>query len=173
MLLNKGQILFRIGKLVAPSLQHTIVPLTLKLNNTTSWSYSELYLSATMSWSYSEMYLPPAKPLPFNPYNLSSEPEWYNAYQWCLQIEPHCLNDKGQDLVYARILGYLILKAPTSEGRNYISNEILSCDKAELYELAEVFLSGVLTLCKSYIPRIGLYCFDLKTSQAKLLFGRK
>lgn len=59
--------------------------------------------------------------LPKNPYNVLDEKRWHDAYEQCLQTQPPDTDATGstdteKNLVYARILGYLILEAPTPTG---------------------------------------------------------
>ena len=75
--------------------------------------------------------------LPPNPYRPATL--WSNAYNKCLVIKSAAApNTEGfSPLVRARFLGYLILKAPTDEGRTNLSNEVHDCvDDAALLELA-------------------------------------
>lgn len=91
-----------------------------------------------------------AKPLPSNPYDAFSEKIWHDAYTQCLQIQPFNTDIIDKNLVYARILGYLILEAPADEGRDYICNEILTCknNKSKLHDFAELFMLTVNSICE-------------------------
>lgn len=95
----------------------------------------------------------PASPLPKNPYSTPSEGRWHDAYDMCLKIEPALADPLEEDAVHARLLGYLILEAPTPAGRDYISEEILNCEgnTAKLSELVKFFVSSVMPVCELYI----------------------
>ncbi len=87
-----------------------------------------------------------AKALPLNPYDTLREKTWHDAYAQCLRIQPlHVDVTFDARLVYARILGYLILEVPTDGGRDYISRKILSCegDVSKLHDFAKLFLLTV------------------------------
>lgn len=116
----------------------------------------------------------PASPLPQNPYTAPNEWKWHDAYDACLKIEPASTGDTEKDVVYARILGYLILEAPASAGRDYISEEILNCEgnTTKLLELAEFFVSSVMPICESHIPP-SLVGFKLHSSSKKTFKVRK
>ncbi len=89
-------------------------------------------------------------PLPKNPYHPPEPKEWHDAYVQCLQIYHPDIEDMGVPAIYARLLGHLMLEAPTPEGRHYISQEILRCggDLNQLHQLAEIFVHKVLPICE-------------------------
>lgn len=90
--------------------------------------------------------------LPRNPYDAHSNKMWHDAYAECLHIQPQYNDDiMHKNLMYARVLGYLILEAPTHEGRNYICNEILSRegDELKLSDFADLFLLTAKPICES------------------------
>ena len=74
-----------------------------------------------------------------SPQPISSRYSLEQCIQQCLVIKSAAApNTEGfSPLVRARFLGYLILKAPTDEGRTNLSNEVHDCvDDAALLELA-------------------------------------
>lgn len=100
-----------------------------------------------MEWDYD--YPPIGKPLCPNPFDPAQNLDWYDAYQQCLAIEPSGTPSTDKDTVYARVLGRLMLEAPTPKGRDYISRKILGFngDVAKLHEFAELFISAVIPIC--------------------------
>ncbi|KAH6904872.1 hypothetical protein BKA70DRAFT_1402888 [Coprinopsis sp. MPI-PUGE-AT-0042] len=68
-------------------------------------------------------------PLPPNEWNPScqnaDEVVWFAAYETCLSMEAGATG--ALDLMYARILGYLLLHVPLDTGRTCIAREILEC----------------------------------------------
>lgn len=90
------------------------------------------------------------QPLPPNPYNVHAEPEWHSAYASCLQLQPPPGELKKQRM-QARSLGYMIIEAPTAEGRNYICHDIVRCggDSVKLCSLADRYVLHFLRVCGS------------------------
>ena len=99
-----------------------------------------------------------ALPLPHNHY---APGLWHNAYQCCIEFETYAQQDPGPvrrsqtylptRVVCARLLGYLIREAPTSEGRNNVSREIRSADSkgySALEELAKFYMQRLLRCCE-------------------------
>jgi hypothetical protein len=78
-------------------------------------------------------------PSPYSPATL-----WDDAYNKCITLEsavgPSIMT--FPPLICARFLGYMILKAPTDEGRTNVSTEVRDCvDDATLFELARKYIS--------------------------------
>ncbi|KAG8925239.1 hypothetical protein FRC00_004177 [Tulasnella sp. 408] len=90
------------------------------------------------------------KPLPDNPYPLGS-PQ-FHAYERCLELERPAENDSGLKFspqMCGRILGYMMLEAPTSEGRDNVRREIETCDTdKELRDVAGLYATYFLRLFK-------------------------
>jgi hypothetical protein len=89
---------------------------------------------------------------------------WLDAYEQCLNFQnrvayPTCLPVVTQSspefdlLTCARFLGYMLLEAPTVEGRNNLSGEVLECTTDEQrLKLAESYLRCFLLCCKKRMP---------------------
>jgi hypothetical protein len=92
------------------------------------------------------------QPLPPNPYS-HEQLDCHNAYNVCLHLEtaaplPQGPQDRRSELVFARFLGYMIIEAPSDEGRATISREINSCgDDATCMVLAEFLINHLLRFC--------------------------
>ena len=71
-----------------------------------------------------------------------------SAYNVCLAFEEHAKDDKT--IIRARLLGYLIIYAPTPNAQQEIAKEIHSChhDFATLSNLAEHFVNYYVRPCK-------------------------
>ncbi|KAK0219685.1 hypothetical protein EDD85DRAFT_780310 [Armillaria nabsnona] len=93
-------------------------------------------------------------PLPHNPYpTLTAEPQslWHRAYNQCLLFEQGFIGT--ENVILARALGYLILKAPSDSGRTVVTVEILSVPQDaydKLAELAEYWIDRL--ICSQLIP---------------------
>ena len=89
-------------------------------------------------------------PLPNNPYDAGTPT--HQAYETCRTLEagPTPANWCGPPtVVCARLLGYIIIHAPTEEGRTNITNEINSCndDNMTLHRLAKFYVGHFLRPC--------------------------
>ncbi|KAG9044207.1 hypothetical protein FS837_008621 [Tulasnella sp. UAMH 9824] len=88
------------------------------------------------------------KPLPDNPYPLDSPR--FHAYERCLELERPAENDSGPKFspqMCGRILGYMMLEAPASGGRDKVQREIETCDTDQkLRDLAELYAAYFLRL---------------------------
>lgn len=86
------------------------------------------------------------QPLPANPYHRHTNPGWHDAYNVCLEFQ----TGQQQQRVKVRVLGYLIIEAPVAEGRDYVCNEILSCERdlQKLLVIAEKYTFLFLRLCE-------------------------
>jgi len=87
----------------------------------------------------------PGLPLPPMPERFNPQDPPYGAYQSARQMESRAVDGLAHDpwfLVKARTLGYLVLHAPTEEGRIMVSLEISSCDNVDskLKALADMYL---------------------------------
>lgn len=88
-------------------------------------------------------------PLPGNSYPPRSL--WRNAYDKCLAYESVALSTPTpfSQLVGARFLGYMIQLAPTNEGRDNFSNEVVDCaDHDALQNLAILYRDHFTRCCK-------------------------
>jgi len=70
---------------------------------------------------------PQRQPLLPNPCHQLDQVNYHEAYNRCLQCEAKA-GATVTRLMFSHCLGYLILKAPTSAGRDMISDEILECN---------------------------------------------
>jgi len=94
-----------------------------------------------------------SQPLPSNPYNTGQQAVLHVAYGRCATLQ----NRHSQVvpcghlsvLICARILGYMILEAPTDEGRTELATEIVRCvGDEDLQKLAEIYKNHLLRVCK-------------------------
>ncbi|KAH8828744.1 hypothetical protein DL96DRAFT_1595475 [Flagelloscypha sp. PMI_526] len=79
-----------------------------------------------------------------NSNNVSLDGNDLNAYDVCLAFESHSVhNSLTQDIMHARVLGYLILHAPSDNARHEIAKVIHSCDRdyVLLSQLGESFIN--------------------------------
>lgn len=97
------------------------------------------------------------QPLPANPFNTNTHPDEHTAYRTCLHREAaaiaaaviHPVQSGVSPLICARLLGYMIIHAPTDLGRRNISSEITSCrNKEEFFDLAKLYIQHFLRCCK-------------------------
>src|ERR1700734_3631795 len=98
------------------------------------------------------------QPLPVNPYNINTHIREHNAYATCLAYEAssiaglHPVPSGVSSLVCARLLGYMILHAPTDVGRGNISNEVMSCpNEKHLADMAKLYIQIFLRCCENLI----------------------
>lgn len=99
------------------------------------------------------------QPLPVNPYNINTHIREHNAYATCLAYEAssiaglHPVPSGVSSLVCARLLGYMILHAPTDVGRGNISNEVMSCPNEKyLADMAKLYIQIFLRCCEDLSP---------------------
>jgi len=95
------------------------------------------------------------QPLPANPYNINTNPGEHDAYATCVAYEAraiaglHPVPSGVTSLVCARLLGYMMLCAPTDTGRENISNEVKSCANTEqLADMAKLYIKTFLRCCE-------------------------
>ena len=91
------------------------------------------------------------QPLPNNPFPAGTPAR--QAYTTCLTLEASfpLVNWSGPPtVVCARLLGYLIVHAPTIHGRTDVANEINSCnnDEEKLHVLAQFYINHFLRVCE-------------------------
>jgi len=92
---------------------------------------------------------------PSIPAQLQRNPKVATAYSRCLGIEnslQHAANSGksiGKDLIYVRIVGYLIYFVPSEEGRENIVSEINSCQgDSELIGIGQMYYDHYIRPCK-------------------------
>src|SRR5882762_9454118 len=95
------------------------------------------------------------QPLPANPYNVNTHPREHSAYATCVEYEAralaglHPVPSGVSSLVCARLLGYMVLHAPTHIGCENISNEVTSCANTEqLADMAKLYIQTFLRCCE-------------------------
>lgn len=118
----------------------------------------------------SEITMPIALPSA-NPYMETTQFIIRCAYDRCLDLEKRHAevpkHGRLDVLVCARMLGYVLLEAPTEEGRMEFASEVIRCshdgDK-ELQSLAELYKDHLLRVCKS--PTYKRVCSALPTSNS-------
>ncbi|KZP08743.1 hypothetical protein FIBSPDRAFT_964551 [Athelia psychrophila] len=86
------------------------------------------------------------QPLPPNQYGIGTQER--NAYATCLRYEMeaiaglHPVISGLQSVALARVLGYMIIHAPTALGRTNISNAVMSCATTErLADVAKLYVT--------------------------------
>jgi hypothetical protein len=86
------------------------------------------------------------QPLPSNPFATGSL--LYQGYHLCLLSEAAAGTDETR-LMYARVLGYLIVHIHTGQGKATIAQEVMDCypDGEKMDKLALVYLNHLFRLC--------------------------
>lgn len=89
--------------------------------------------------------------LPANPYPNGL---WKNAYDKCLIYEAAVVNQLSSDplspVIYARLIGYLIIHAPTTGGRDIICSEVDGCHTTNaLTDLAKQYMDFFIHWCEN------------------------
>ncbi|EDR01336.1 uncharacterized protein LACBIDRAFT_312175 [Laccaria bicolor S238N-H82] len=108
------------------------------------------------------------QPLPFvPPLVIQGDPTGMGAYEICLRIEGNlqCASNDGKqinnDLVYVRVLGYLLHHSPSDQGLSRVISEITSMgdDDAAVLQVGKMYYDGlVLALgCTKNKPK-GYVC---------------
>ena len=100
------------------------------------------------------------RPLPHpNPFDTTQQVLPHSAYKICLRLEEHHAtvlqmeNGALSVLVCARLLGRMVLEAPTDMGRQNISTEIIrSLNDDQLQKLAQSYRDNFIRCCKSIYP---------------------
>jgi len=113
---------------------------------------------------------PQQRPLLPNPYHQLDQVNYHEAYNHCLQCEAEAGTTVTQ-LMFPCCLGYLILEAPTSAGRDMISDDILECkgNRDDMEALAQLYINHLLRLCELIV----LYSFTyLISCQSGKINGR-
>lgn len=92
-----------------------------------------------------------SQPLPPNPYDSATHPEWHAAYAKCVDYEHTFAAQTGPnwDLIRARALGYFLIHAPLDTGRTHVAMDINSCDfEDELKSLGKLYVNFLGRACK-------------------------
>jgi len=98
---------------------------------------------------------PPFEPLPDNKFSPQTHPSWHDAYVRCTRLffwavgrQP--LPGAASYDMCSRVLGHLVLEAPTERGRDWLCKRILSCpDEQALARLAQKFIFTFIGACAS------------------------
>jgi hypothetical protein len=106
-----------------------------------------------------------------NPYKETTQLVIRCAYNRCLDLEKRHVevprHGRLDVLICARMLGYLLLEAPTEEGRMDFASEVVSCCNdgyKELQSLAELYKDHLLRVCKSPTYMRGCTILLISTS---------
>jgi len=98
---------------------------------------------------------PPFEPLPDNPFGHQTHPSWHDAYARCTRLFFWAVGRQPQpgaasyDMC-SRVLGHLVLEAPTERGRDWVCKRILSCpDEHALALLAQKYIFTFIGACAS------------------------
>ena len=89
--------------------------------------------------------------------------EHYDAYVRCYNFELITPIDAPagyfSERVAARLLGYLLIHAPTSDGQDALAREITSCtDNVALFELAKLYMNDFIRCCElSFHPSTDFF----------------
>jgi hypothetical protein len=74
------------------------------------------------------------------------------AYSKVLEIEQDANSE--QDLVRARVIGYLIREGPSMRASEYVAEEVISCENREqLYKIGEMFIHHFIRACEPQLLR--------------------
>lgn len=72
------------------------------------------------------------------------------AYSSILELEQTSPN--AENLIHARILGYLIREGPTKEAVMYVTSEVRSCDgPRSCYDLGQSYMNRFICVCESQL----------------------
>lgn len=89
---------------------------------------------------------PPFEPLPDNVFSHQTHPSWHDAYARCTRLFFWAVGRQpppgaaSYDMC-SRVLGHLVLEAPTERGRDWVCKRILSCpDEHALALLAQKYI---------------------------------
>ena len=99
---------------------------------------------------------PPFEPLPDNNvFNRQTHPSWHDAYARCTRLFFWAVGRQpppgaaSYDMC-SRVLGHLVLEAPTERGRDWVCKRILSCpDEHALALLAQKYIFTFIGACAS------------------------
>jgi hypothetical protein len=109
---------------------------------------------------------PPFEPLPENKFNRQTHPTWHDAYARCTRLFFWAVGRQpspgaaSYDMC-SRVLGHLVLEAPSERGRDWVCKRILNCpDEQALALLAQKFIFTFIGACASPLhiwPRPQLF----------------
>jgi len=104
------------------------------------------------------------------PVELQSDPDIATAYDLCLSVESSLQQTVnagkcvGKDLIFARIVGYLIHFSPSKEGRKNVASEINSCkgEQSKLLAIGQRYYDYYIRACKF---NKATYLFNMPISE--------
>ena len=123
------------------------------------------------------------QPLPANPYPAGSRSS--DAYIACLSMEGYAFGITSpargpSTLLCARLLGYMLLHAPTQIGHNNIANEVSDCRNfVELGQVACKYIDDFLRCCECVVMvfyivvLIGLHALASQSGLLRVLLPRQ
>jgi len=98
---------------------------------------------------------PPFEPLPDNVFSRQAHPSWHDAYARCTRLFFWAVGRQPPpgsapyDMC-SRVLGHLVLEAPTERGRDWVCKKILNCaDEHALARLAQKYIFTFVGACAS------------------------
>jgi hypothetical protein len=104
---------------------------------------------------------PPFEPLPDNIFSRQTHPSWHDAYARCTRLFFWAVGRQpppgtaSYDMC-SRVLGHLVLEAPTERGRDWVCKRILNCpDEQALARLAQKFIFTFIGACASSASPFG------------------
>jgi hypothetical protein len=104
---------------------------------------------------------PPFEPLPDNTFSRQSHPSWHDAYARCTRLFFWAVGRQpppgaaSYDMC-SRVLGHLVLEAPTERGRDWVCKRILGCpDEHALALLAQKYIFTFIGACASSASHLG------------------
>ena len=110
-------------------------------------------------------------PLPELPPRFHNSPSILGAYPQILNLERHEQaaysrdpSDRGKRLIYARVLGYLILEGPSDQARVAVALEVNACNGEEekMLIIGRFYFDHYICACK--LQNVGLFFAILKSS---------
>ena len=105
-------------------------------------------------------------PLPDNPYNPLTQPDWHDAFVSCKRLEaasawatflpdlekadPEAIMLNTSPVVAGRTLGYALILAPNDVGRDCVAREIRACDDDPeiIAGLAHLYIYSLIRVCE-------------------------
>jgi hypothetical protein len=98
---------------------------------------------------------PPFEPLPDNVFSRQTHPSWHDAYAGCTRLFFWAVGRQPPpgsapyDMC-SRVLGHLVLEAPSERGRDWVCKKILNCaDEHALARLAQKYIFTFVGACAS------------------------
>jgi hypothetical protein len=98
---------------------------------------------------------PPFEPLPDNVFSRQTHPSWHDAYARCTRLFFWAVGRQPPpgsppyDMC-SRMLGHLVLEAPSERGRDWVCKKILNCaDEHALARLAQKYIFTFVGACAS------------------------